>query len=189
MNRLHSAMEYIVGFADIALARVRSIVLKLRGAAVKNKVSTGRRCRFVRPAGLVLGYRVTLEQDVYLKCVAPSARLSIGSWSFLGNGVEIDCQDTIEIGAHVLLSPGCFVTDHNHGILLGKRIDQQPCTSSMVVIEDDVWLGAKSIVLPGVTIGEGAVVAAGAVVNKNVQPYAVVAGIPAREIGKRTEKE
>ena len=182
-------MEYTAGFVDIALARGRSIVLKLRGAAVNSKVSTGRRCRFVRPARMVLGYRVTLEQDVYLKCVAPAARLSIGSWSFLGNGVEIDCQDTIEIGAHVLLSPGCFVTDHNHGILSGKRIDQQPCTASTVVIEDDVWLGAKSIVLPGVTLGKGAVVAAGSVVNKDVQPYAIVAGIPAREIGRRAEKQ
>ena len=182
-------MEYAVGFVDIVLARGRSIVLKLRGAAVNNKVSTGRRCRFVRPARLVLGCRVTLEQDVYLKCVAPTARLSIGSCSFLGNGVEIDCQGDIDIGSHVLMAPGCFVTDHNHGVIYGKRIDQQPCTTSTVVIEDDVWLGAKSIVLPGVTIGEGAVVAAGSVVNKNVQPYAVVAGIPAREIGKRTEKE
>ena len=169
-------------------SRIRPCLLKIRGAAVDRKVSTGRMCRFVRPSGMKLGFRVTLEHDVYLKCVDPVAKLSIGSWSFLGKGVEIDCQESVVIGTHVVIAPGCFITDHNHGILSERRIDQQQCRASSVFIGDDVWLGAKSIVLPGVTIGKGAVVAAGAVVNKNVSPYTVVGGIPAGVIGQRVEK-
>jgi acetyltransferase-like isoleucine patch superfamily enzyme len=60
-------------------------------------------------------------------------------------------------------------------------------TGQAVIIEDYVWLCSRSIILPGVTIGKGAVVAAGAVVTKNVEPYTVVGGIPAKQIAKRNE--
>ena len=138
-----------------------------------------------RPRCLTLGYRVELEQDVYLKVVADSARLHIGSWSFLGKGVEIDCQENIIIGKHVLLAPGCFITDHNHDTAAGKRIDQQRCVSAPVVIEDDVWVGANAVILPGVNVGRSAVVGAGAVVTHDVEPFTVVGGVPARMIAKR----
>ena len=83
------------------------------------------------------------------------------------------------IGDHTVIAPGCFITDHNHGIAPDKRIDEQPCVSEPVTIGKDVWLGTKVVVLPGVSIGDGAVVAANAVVTKNVPPAGVVAGVPA----------
>ncbi len=58
-----------------------------------------------------------------------------------------------------------------------------------VVIGDDVWIGDKATILPGVTIGKGAVIAANSVVTKNVKPYTIVAGIPAKEIGIKNEEE
>jgi acetyltransferase-like isoleucine patch superfamily enzyme len=120
-----------------------------------------------------------------LKIVADGARLHIGSCSFLGKGVEIDCQENISIGEHVLLAPGCFITDHNHDRAVDKRIDQQKCVSAPVVIEDDVWVGANAVILPGVKIGQGAVVGAGAVVSRDVESFTVVGGVPARMIAKR----
>jgi len=182
-------MESIITMVDVGLSRIRSTLLKMRRASVDKKVAVGPRCRFIKPGAMALGFRVTLEQGVYLKCVAPTARLAIGAWSFLGNGVEIDCQANITIGSHVLISPGCFITDHNHGTLADKRIDQQSCIAADIVIGDDVWLGTRSVILPGVTIGEGAVIAAGAVVNRDVHRYTVVAGIPARRIGQRDGKK
>jgi acetyltransferase-like isoleucine patch superfamily enzyme len=84
-----------------------------------------------------------------------------------------------------LIAPGCFITDHNHGIKADSTIWQQPCVQQDVRIGAGAWLGAKVIVLPGVTIGDGAVVAAGAVVTRDVDPMTIVAGVPARLVGTR----
>jgi len=76
-------------------------------------------------------------------------------------GVEIDYPENISIGEHVLLASGCFIADHDHDIAIDKRIDQQRCVSAPVAIEDDVWVGANAVILPGVKIGQGAVVDTG----------------------------
>jgi acetyltransferase-like isoleucine patch superfamily enzyme len=112
--------------------------------------------------------------------VTEEGRVSLGEYSFLGRGTELDCAESIVVGRHVLVAPGVFITDHSHGMAPGSLMATQPCPAKAVVIEDDVWLGAHSVVLPGVTIGSGAVVAAGAVVTRDVAPRAVVAGVPAR---------
>lgn len=180
-----SLLESLIQWLRIARSRLRAVLISARGFEIARKVSIGPRCMLERPGCLVLGYRVELEQDVYLKVVADSARLYIGCGSFLGKGVEIDCQENISIGEHVLLAPGCFITDHNHEIAADKQIDQQKCVSAPIAIEDDVWVGANAVVLPGVHIGQGAVVGAGAVVTRDVESFTVVGGVPARIIAKR----
>lgn len=79
-----------------------------------------------------------------------------------------------------------FITSDNHGIRRDRLIREQPGDEHDVVIGNDVWIGAYGIVLPGVTIGDGAVIAAGSVVTKDVAPYTIVAGVPAKQIGQRT---
>lgn len=169
----------------IAHSRVRSFMLGLRGATVSKKVSIDAGCRFDLPTGLAFGNRVTLEENVYLKCVSSEAVIYLGERSFIGRGTEIDCLKKVRIGNHVLLSPGCFITDHNHGILQELLIDEQPCSAQPVHVEDDVWIGANAIVLPGVKIGTGAIIGAGAVVHDDVNAYDIVGGVPARIIGRR----
>ena len=83
------------------------------------------------------------------------------------------------------MATGCLIIDHNHGTDPAKRIDQQPCAVKAVKIGDDVWLGAYSVVLPGVTIGNGAVVGAHACVTKDVPAFAIVVGVPAKIVGYR----
>ncbi len=178
-------LESVLQWLRMARSRLRALIISARGGKIARKVSIGPRCMFERPGCLVLGYRVVLEQDVYLKLVTNSAHLDIGRCSFLGKGVEIDCRENISIGEHVLLAPGCFITDHNHDTAAGRRIDQQKCVSAPVAIEDDVWVGANAVILPGVNIGQGAVVGAGAVVNSDVDSFTVVGGVPARMIAKR----
>jgi galactoside O-acetyltransferase len=93
--------------------------------------------------------------------------------------------DSINIGNDCLIGPDVLIINNNHQISPHELIRVQECIKSRIIIGNDVWIGAKAIILPGVTIGDGAVIAAGTVVNKDVEPYTVVAGIPAKFIKKR----
>lgn len=105
----------------------------------------------------------------------------------IGDHTRIGLHNTIIgpviIGSHVNLAQGITVTALNHNFENSKkRIDEQGVSTSAVVIEDDIWIGANAVVLPGVTIGHHSVVAAGAVVTKDVPPHSLVAGVPAKVI-------
>ena len=105
----------------------------------------------------------------------------------IGDHTRIGLHNTIigpvDIGNHVNLAQGITVTALNHNFSdTIKRIDEQGVSTNPVTIEDDVWVGANAVILPGVTIGEHCVVAAGAVVTKDVPPHSLVAGVPAKVI-------
>ena len=105
----------------------------------------------------------------------------------IGDHTRIGLHNTIigpvEIGNNVNLAQGITVTALNHNFSdSNKRIDEQGVNTNPVTIEDDVWIGANAVVLPGVTIGNHCVVAAGAVVTKDVPPHSLVAGVPAKVI-------
>lgn len=107
----------------------------------------------------------------------------------IGNHTRIGIHNTIigpvTIGDHVNLAQGITVTALNHNFSdMTKRIDEQSISTKHVTIEDDVWIGANAVILPGVTIGQHAVVAAGAVVTTDVPANTVVGGVPARIIKK-----
>ena len=100
-------------------------------------------------------------------------------------GIHNTIIGPVNIGSHVNLAQGITVTALNHNFTdTEKRIDEQGVSTTPVVIEDDVWIGANAVVLPGVKIGTHSVVAAGAVVTKDVPPHSIVAGIPAKIIKK-----
>ena len=160
--------------------RMRSLLIILRGGKIAGKCLFGRRVRIDNPWCISVGYRAQIESDVWIKIVTNKAKLAIGDFSFLGRGVEIDVSEEVSIGNHVLIAPGVFITDHSHNIEKDKHISSQGCNSSAVIIEDDVWLGVKSVVLPGVLIGRGAVIGAGSIVTHNVPRNAIVAGSPAK---------
>lgn len=105
----------------------------------------------------------------------------------IGNYTRIGLHNTVigpvTIGNHVNLAQGITVTALNHNFKdTDKRIDEQGISTDPVTIEDDVWIGANAVVLPGVRIGNHSVVAAGAVVTKDVPPHSLVAGVPAKVI-------
>ncbi len=98
-------------------------------------------------------------------------------------GIHCTIIGPVCIGSHVNLAQGITVTALNHNFEdITQRIDQQGITTKPIVIGDDVWIGANSVILPGVTLGSHVVVAAGAVVTKDVPDNCVVAGVPARVI-------
>lgn len=107
----------------------------------------------------------------------------------IGDYTRIGIHNTIIgpvcIGSHVNLAQGITVTALNHNFEdKEKRIDEQGITTKPIIIGDDVWIGANAVILPGVTIGKHCVVAAGAVVTKDVPNNTIVGGVPAKEIKK-----
>ena len=96
-------------------------------------------------------------------------------------GIHCTVIGPVCIGHHVHLAQGITVTALNHQFEdTAKFIDEQGICTKPVVIEDDVWIGANAVILPGVTIGSHSVVAAGAVVTKDIPPHSLVAGVPAK---------
>jgi len=107
------------------------------------------------------------------------AQLEFGDRVDVGEFTHIRANGGVRIGSRVLIAANVTITSRQHPVELPRW---GVTTDAPIVIEDDVWIGAGAIVLPGVTIGRGAVVAAGAVVTASVEPYTVVAGVPARAI-------
>ena len=110
-------------------------------------------------------------------------KLKIGANSCLGHKATLDARGGLTIGENVNFSSEVMIWTAQHDYRSPTfETDFKP-----VVVGDYAWLGPRCIILPGVTIGKGAVVAAGAVVSKNVEPYTVVGGVPARKIADRQQ--
>lgn len=132
-----------------------------------------------------------------------AGEIHIGDWCYIGEGTRIWSQTSVSIGNHVLIAHYVDIHDTNsHPIdWQERRLDGQAILSGQgyrvptqtiskpVVIEDDVWIGFKAIILKGVRLGRGAIIAAGSVVTKDVEPWQVVAGNPAQVIGKHRQAE
>ncbi len=130
---------------------------------------------------------VGLDDGVALVCSGDPRRekILIRSGTYINRHTIVDAHQQIEIGRNCLIGPHCFITDADHGMKRGSLIQTQPMQISPVVIEDEVWLGAGVVVLKGVRIGRGAVIGAASVVSRNIEPFAIAVGTPARVIGER----
>ncbi|MBL9138406.1 MAG: acyltransferase [Verrucomicrobiales bacterium] len=131
-----------------------------------------------RRMGLQLGARSV----IYGGCEIRAPRgIRIGTGSSIGHRCILDGRSGLTIGDNVNLSTEAWIWTLQHD----KDSPTFACEGGPVVIEDYAWLGGRTIVLPGVRVGRGAVVASGAVVTKDVPAFTVVGGIPARKIGER----
>ncbi|WP_373693624.1 acyltransferase [Limnofasciculus baicalensis] len=131
--------------------------------------------------GMRIGDRTTIFMGTL---VYSPKNITIGSATTIGHDCYLDGCVSLKIGNNVNISSEAMIWTMQHdaqsptfGVKTGK-----------VVIEDHAWVSTRAMVLAGVTIGKGAVVAAGAVVTKSVEPYTIVAGIPAKPIGKRNQE-
>ncbi len=114
-----------------------------------------------------------------------SRRISIGDYSGIGKYSQI--QGGVKIGKHVMMGPEVFIYTQNHNhTSIQTTMDQQGFEKERpLTIEDDVWIGSRVTILPGVTIGKGSILGASAVITKNVPPYSIVAGNPAKVVRSR----
>lgn len=133
---------------------------------------------FYRLAGVTIGK----GSAIHMHTVFYNPRnIIVGKDTIIGERAVLDGRDKLTIGDHVDIASEVMMYNAQHDV----QSDDFHAEKAPVVIEDYVFLGPRVIVLPGVTIGKGAVVGAGAVVTKDVEPFTIVGGIPAKEIGKR----
>ena len=192
---------------------IRGLLLRLRIKSVKGLFLVGKNARIFYPKNLQVGYNTIIEDGAEINCLSLQGiklgnRVTIGKYAIIrpsniyggpigegltmGNNLNIGpnnyigCSGKITIGNNVMLAPRVSIYAENHVFDHPEiLIRDQGVEKKEVIIEDDCWIAANSILLAGVTIGKGSVVAAGSVVTENVPPYSVVAGVPAKWIKSR----
>ncbi|PTQ61207.1 succinyltransferase-like protein [Sphingomonas aurantiaca] len=142
-------------------------------------IRKGARIRVTNGASMHIGKRTVIERNCLL---ISEGMLSIGPDSFIGQGSTIVASINIGIGADALIAENVTIRDQNHQTIHVSPYRLQGIDADMISIASNVWIGAHSTILKGVKIGEGAIVAAGAVVTKDVAAREVVGGIPAKLI-------
>ena len=144
--------------------------------------------------GLRFGDKVTIGSYAMIRPTNlyggdPGMGLKIGNNSSIGPYCYIGCSGNIEIGSNVMISPRVSIYSENH-VFENPSLPMidQGVARSFVIIEDDCWIASHSVVLAGVRIGRGSVVGAGSIVTKDVPPFSIVAGNPARVVKSRLDK-
>ncbi len=140
------------------------------------------------PHQVSIGTNTILEENINFKYDGPwlpGPRIIIGDTVFIGTNCEFNINEGINIGNDCLIASGCKFIDHDHGIQLEQLMHSQYGARIKINIGQDVWLGCNVIVLKGVNIGDGAIIAAGAVVTKSIPAYEIWGGVPAKKIGQR----
>ncbi|HWR58755.1 MAG TPA: acyltransferase [Thermodesulfovibrionales bacterium] len=128
-------------------------------------------------------YAIGKNTSIAMSTYFTGFRFKIGSNSVVNKQCYLDTRESLSIGDNVNISNQVYIQTATHD----PRSPEFKYIVGPVVIHDHAWIGARAIILPGVTIGEGAVVGAGSVVTKDIMPYTIVAGVPARIIGQRPE--
>jgi len=143
-----------------------------------------------RGTPITIGARTMIDAFVKIKPAGGSGAVEIGADCAVNSGTVMYTGNGIRIGDAVLIAANCTLapTNHEFGDRATRIRDQgfQPSRGG-IVIGDDVWLGANTVVLDGAVIGQGCVIAAGSVVRGELEPYSIYAGAPAKRVGARGE--
>lgn len=204
---------YLFSFSLLKMIQVfRGFFLRLRLAKSKGILFLGSNSKIFAKYKIKAGKTLTIGRNVNINALCKDG-VEIGNNVSILDGTSIDCtgvlrnlgeglrigdnvgfaqncfiqvRGTVIIGNNVIFGPYVKIFSENHNFSnLNVPIKDQGETRGNVIIEDNVWIGANATVLSGVTIGEGSVIAASSLVNKDVPPYSVVAGIPAKIIRQR----
>ena len=163
--RRHSFMDHMKGFWLARKFTEAGIIIVTGGSPFPKVINEGgeirvRNCQFYSGTRLEVGKR---------------ALLRIGNGTYLNRNTTVIADELVDIGRDCRISWDVVIMDSDLHPLPDGTLDTRP-----VVIEDNVWIGCRSIILKGVRVGAGAVIAAGAVVTKDVPPFTAVGGVPAR---------
>ena len=171
------------------LRAMRRRTLQLAGVSVGNLATIHERVHIDRRVAVTIGDRVDIRDRVRIGIAesgARAGRLDIGAGTVILSDTQIDCSAWVRVGSGTHVGRRAQIFTHSHDT---SRRDvpvlDAPITVAPVAIGDDVMIYNDVVILPGVTIGNGAVVAIRSVVTRDVAPYAIVAGSPARVVGTR----
>lgn len=189
---------------------LRRLVYRSILAGLGSSVNIGTGVEFVKANGIDIGNGVKLYRDVRIRSLGINSKIYLRDNVILDRGVDIKTHQggEIEIGEYTYIGPytclsgdlikigqDCLIASHtgiyanDHGFAdPTRKMREQPSTYKGIVIEDDCWLGSGVRVLDGVTIGRGSVIGAGAVVTKNIPPYSIAVGVPAKVISQRNSR-
>jgi acetyltransferase-like isoleucine patch superfamily enzyme len=168
------------------IKRIRWLHQSIRGVKIDKSVTLFSNVSILRyPHRVKLASNAVIKSGVHLCPCNQDSHISIGCRSTVGFHTLLYATSSIEIGQDCMIAPFVYIVDSDHGTRADIKMNLQPNEAKPIRIGNDVWIGAHAVVLAGVTIGEGAVVGAGAVLKDNVPPYTIVGGVPAKVIGMR----
>jgi len=130
-------------------------------------------------------FKIGKNSTIFLSCrFDTSSGLELRNNVTISPRCRIDSRGTITVGEHVAISEDVIILTGDHNVKSGKFEGR----NRAVVIKDYAWVGTRAMILPGVTLNEGAVIAAGAVVSKSVPAFEIWGGVPAKKIGERDKE-
>ncbi len=189
-HNLNRLLRFLIGVSLDKLIRIKNALDRFRLKSIvgeigwKSKIHEGVML-IGCPGNIKIGKKVNIYQRAVLTC-GKQGKIEIGDGSHIGVGSYLNAS-----GGRILIGKGVgigsLVQIYSYSVLIekGKKLLESHKVQD-VVIEDDVMIGSGATVLPADVIGKGALIGAGAVVNKNVAPYEIVAGVPAKKIGQRS---
>lgn len=169
------------------IKKILSPFIKLKyGIKSKGMIYIGENTKIKNPKNLILGKNINICSNSVLVC---GNKIKLQDNSYIGFFTEIMCLHAVEIGKNVICGPYMFITDSNHEYKdINIPIFEQgaPCNekNNKIIIEDDCWIGAHVSIIGNVKIGKHSIIAAGAVVNKNIPSFCVAGGVPAKVLKK-----
>ncbi len=174
---------------DYLLSRFNAECCKFLCAVRRNRFQCGRNLRVRNkfdisgPGRVVLGDNILVEGGPFkinsLYTFGENAEIHIGSNTYL-NGIRVSCSEGVRIGKWCIFADTRIMDTDQHSVLPNRWSTDVPVESKPVIIEDNVWVGLATVIIKGVQIGRNSVIAAGAVVTRDVPPNCVVGGNPAR---------
>lgn len=160
----------------------------MRGLQIQKGTRLGKiSCEW--PNNLNIGLDCDIQNNVDFRIGSPfnnKCSITLGDRVFVGRTCEFVCSTNIIIGNDCFIASNTTINDTGHEYAKHTKINKQPITTKEIIIKDDVWIGTSCVIMQGVTIGRGAVIGAGSVVNKSIPEYEVWAGVPARFIKIRS---
>jgi acetyltransferase-like isoleucine patch superfamily enzyme len=166
--------------------RIRLKIAQQKLGFCGGKVFIDKNVEFQRfPKNIDISKNAVIKEGTRICSCNKRAKISIGENTTIGFHNFIFASEGISIGNDCLIAPFVYIVDSNHQIKRNQKINEQANVSDPIKIGNDVWIASNVTILKGVTIGDGAVIAANSVVNKDIQPYKIVGGSPAKEIGER----
>src|SRR5690606_2693827 len=164
----------------------RNYVQKRRLGSIGKYVYLDDNVKLMRfPENIYIGDNAFIKEGARICSCNEKAVITIGKNTSVGYHVFIFASEKIEIGNDCMIAPFVYLVDSDHGSKKGVNMNSQPNETGPIKIGNDVWIGTGAKILKGVSIGDGAIIAAGAVVKEDVPAYMIAGGIPAKIISER----